>query len=249
MRKKKKSTLDRLVASKKAYATLMVCMLLLCAFLAFETYQAKSYKWEMQQPRQAVQYHENLYFYGDISDEGLRGHFISLINLPDWLVKHFREAGGTVYLTDTMYVPTPGDIPEREVWGMFWAGSSVDSPEIWVYHNSYATFTSAHEFGHYLDFILGTMSESEAFLEIFEKEHEAFLQFYARHSAFSYTALHDAFSSVDEYFAEFFAWYCLGHLSDALYSSLKEECPETYGFFEWLLAELYIENNRSMLVH
>ena len=243
MSKKRKTRIEKCLASPEIYYSLLVFLMFLCVFLAYTTYQARAERWEMLQPRELVKYHENLFFYGDISDEGLQGHLDSLVYIPDWLVNHFYNAGGNVYLSDTMFFPQPNNIPERRAWGMFWAGNDVDAPEIWIYQDRYAKFISAHEFGHYLDFILGTASESEAFVELFEKEHEFFLRFYEERSVLSYSVLSNAFSTYDEYFAEFFAWYCLGHLNKNLYSTLIDKCPETHVYFDELLTKLEIIGN------
>ena len=211
------------------------CLVLLTCYFVYDICQALYEGWEMRQPRELVQYHENLYFYGDVSDEGLQWHFDGLALIPDWLVSHYHDAGGNVFLTDTMFFPLARDFPERDVWGMFWTGNNGDAPEIWIYHNKYATFTSAHEFGHYLDYILETVSKNKEFEKVFDKELDSFLRFYEGNSAFSYPVLHGAFPTPEEYFAEFFTWYCIGQTDSSHRSSLIEKCPETYVFFDEML--------------
>jgi len=188
--------------------------------------------WEAQQLREMVMFHEHLYVYGDIGDSNIETHDFDLYYIPHWLIQHFHDAGGRIYLSDTWFFPVPeGMDPLGPAWGQFRTElySFDGNPEIWVYQNAHKAFTTAHEFGHYLDYILGFPSNSVLFLEIFDKEKDAFSVYRGNDRT-----LHPELSNPEEFFAEFFAWYCFDVGTGQ--NLLMEEFPETHRFFEELIA-------------
>ena len=207
---------------------LYLSAVLLAGFLVFDFAYARSYYSQLREPRQLTQVQDSLYLYGNVSNERVQQHKMEYNFIPEWLTNRFYVAGGSVFLSDTFYFPVD-ETEYRSAWGMFQADGRYSCLEIWIYHGSMDELTAAHEFGHYLDYILRWESQSEKFRELFDLEQLGFALFRSAENP-NLTE----FPNPYEYFAEFFAWYSRAVNGDdaSRSTSLMENFPETFAYFE-----------------
>ena len=171
-------------------------------------------------------YNEYISVVGEASRGDVAALMVELSKLPDSLQKSFVSGNGMVYLTSFPL----GEIlntyhgmsyqPNERATGFFIVNPE-GFPEIWLTSSTGAIAAATlHEFGHYFDFLNGWISAGDLFLPIYEAERHGFKNHITGEEHFT--------SNAAEYFAEAFA--CFIDSPDAL----KEHCPETYNFFEFL---------------
>jgi len=164
--------------------------------------------------------------YGEVSHDDMRSLKRELAKVPDWLLEEYVNEKGRLFVSS---VPLR-DIQERyyghvdeknQAIGFFAVRNGI--AEIWI-HSSLSSIKAStiHEFGHYLDRYCSYISETDAFLIIFEVEKNLFFEV-------DKSAYH--ISTAPEYFAESFEWY----LNNP--RSLRKHCPQTYSFLDGLLVE------------
>ncbi len=142
---------------------------------------------------------------------------LKITNVPSGIVESFLLAGGKVFITDTdldslLSVKTEGKT-ESKTAGFFKHGKAGIG--IWLSTDLMKTYdgTAEHEFGHFVDWKYGWLSEQLPFAMIAEHEKTAFKE---NINSSEY------YQSDKEYFAECFSMFCTNP------TLLKTHCPMTY---------------------
>jgi hypothetical protein len=143
-------------------------------------------------------------------------------NIPSHIVEAFIKDGGKIYITDNdlnniLESNNSKIVQSRHTLGFF--SSKGDNISIWLHGSIYDSScgTTEHEFGHYLDWKCGWISEHDSLFKLaFEKERESF----------KHIEDDEYFQDPQEYFAESFKCYCINP------KELEKNCPITYNIIE-----------------
>lgn len=153
-----------------------------------------------------------------VQNEGtVEEHFINRANeilnrLPYEILKEFQDNGWNFYLTDT-------NLANRFYAGKFSSVQGTTDPNsLSIYiedRDSAVEEATLHEFGHYVDFIRGGISETNEFVSIFNEESISF------QNSFDCDFYYDIY----EFFAEGFSMY---NVSENTRETLRKSCPKLY---------------------
>lgn len=139
----------------------------------------------------------------------------SLLNkVPSALLEEFVSNGWKFYISGDDVAQKYPDSNDADKKGYI----SFDDKSIEVEHTSDSVkATTVHEFGHYVDYIKGGLSDTDEFKKIFDNECDSFCERFDI----------DELGSAAELFADGF-YRCYNDEDSQL--SLKEVCPELYEF-------------------
>lgn len=168
-------------------------------------------------------YNDYISVYGEVGRNDINALKKELSKIPDWLMDEYVNDGGRVYLTSIPIREIQENYNEEydgsyTVIGLHTVGNGI--VKTWVYSTPQSiAAASLHEFGHYYDWYSDSISETEAFLAIYEHE---------KHSFFEIDGGKYHISTAQEYFASCFHWYLNSP------RCLKRQCRQTYDFFSEL---------------
>lgn len=170
------------------------------------------------------QYNEHIFVEGKASEFVLKEIDKGINGVPKLITNLFYDMGGTVYVTDkslTNMCFDENDKNKFDVAGFF--RHSQDSLCIYLPTILLSTYygTIEHEFGHFIDYSFGWISETILYTTIFQEEKERFKKLESN----------EYYQTPKEYFAECYYYYLISP------NKLKQYCPRTYNFFEVIMNE------------
>ena len=145
---------------------------------------------------------------------GLNDYLLELRRVPEPILRAFADSGWT-YAVDFRRLAS---LSRR--YGTSCTGAA-DYREKRIYVSE--AKASVHEFGHFLDSVLGFPSERSSFYEAEADAASAFLRAYAG-------------TSCREYFADYFSYYVTNHRNAEKAAQMERLTPETFAFFSALEA-------------
>lgn len=169
-------------------------------------------------------YNQYIYAEGNASSCILEETQKAIDNIPQSLRYFFYENGGMVSVTNEEHESTytyENEVIKFRVAGFF-SHKGEEEYSITIINNlsNIEYGTVEHEFGHYLDFLFGKISNGKMFTNIFSEEYQSFRKNIESSNYYDNTS---------EYFAECFSYY----LKEP--RKLEKYCPQTYNVFEWLI--------------
>ncbi len=152
----------------------------------------------------------------------LNDYLLELRRVPESILRAFVDSGWT-YAVDFRHL---AGLSRRY-------GTSCTGAADYGAKHIYVSEAKAtvHEFGHFLDSILGFPSERSSFYEAEADAASAFLRAYAG-------------TSCREYFADYFAYYVTNHRNAEKAAQMERLTPETFAFFSALEAGGWQLQNR-----
>lgn len=153
---------------------------------------------------------------------GLNDYLLELRRVPEPILRAFADSGWT-YAVDFRHL---AGLSRR--YGTSCTGAA-DYGEKHIYVSE--AKATVHEFGHFLDSILGFPSERSSFYEAEAGAASAFLRAYAG-------------TSCREYFADYFAYYIDNRGNAEKAAQMERLTPETFAFFSALEAGGWQLQNR-----
>ena len=153
---------------------------------------------------------------------GLNDYLLELRRVPEPILRAFADSGWT-YAVDFRHL---AGLSRR--YGTSCTGAA-DYGEKHIYVSE--AKATVHEFGHFLDSILGFPSERSSFYEAEAGAASAFLRAYAG-------------TSCREYFADYFAYYVTNYSNAEKTAQMERLTPETFAFFSALEAGGWQLQNR-----
>lgn len=144
--------------------------------------------------------------------------------IPEKLLNQFYADGCTFKMESDKYFPAD----ENVVGFIRFDAFTGKCESINIRSSAEATLkplTICHEFGHYLDYKMGYVTESEEWKAICEKEFRS-----CRENHQTY------FSAPDEFFAQEFAYYCFLETSTVSRHE-QRACPEAFAFIDNVVNE------------
>ena len=152
----------------------------------------------------------------------LNDYLLELRRIPEPILRAFAASGWT-YAVDFQHL---AGLSRR--YGKSCTGAADYGARRICVSEAKAT---VHEFGHFLDNILGFPSERSSFYEAEAGAASAFLRDYAG-------------TSCREYFADYFAYYVTNHSNAEKAAQMERLTPETFAFFSALAAGGWQLQNR-----
>lgn len=218
--------MKKLDMSKVFDGIIVICVL--CAIISF----AKNYfaydAYKSETGRAILSMVDFESYNGSIINEcDATAHYLNKLEkklslLPQSLVNQYQEDGNIHVVTEireNVNIPAKFDNVES-ISGCYVYSSS----DIYMTYNAYTTSDVLHEMGHYVDHMNDMLTNSDAFVAIYEAEKDSFQ---INMEKDSYFVMNSA-----EFFAESFEEYFEN--SD----SLKAACPETYEFINNLVENM-----------
>lgn len=148
------------------------------------------------------------------AEVNLNDYLLELHRVPEPILRAFADSGWT-YAVDFRHLAS---LSRR--YGTSCTGAAdYDEKHIYVSEAG----ATVHEFGHFLDSILGFPSGRSSFYEAEADAASAFLRDYAG-------------TSCREYFADYFAYYVTNHSNAEKTAQMERLTPETFAFFSALEA-------------
>lgn len=144
--------------------------------------------------------------------------------IPEKLLNQFYADGCTFKMESDKYFPADENVVGFTRFDAF----TGKCESINIRSSAEATLkpiTICHEFGHYLDYKMGYVTESKEWKEICEKEFPS-----CRENHQTY------FSAPDEFFAQEFAYYCFLETSTVSRHE-QRACPEAFAFIDNVVNE------------
>ena len=139
----------------------------------------------------------------------LNDYLLELRRVPEPILRSFADSGWT-YAVDFRRL---AGLSQR--YGVSCTGAAdYDEKHIYVSEAG----ATVHEFGHFLDSVLGFPSENSSFYEAEADAASAFLRAYAG-------------TSCREYFADYCAYYVTNHSNAEKAAQMERLTPETFAFF------------------
>lgn len=145
-------------------------------------------------------------------DVSMNDYLLELQSVPEPILQAFQREGWT-YTVDFQYLAELSQKLEMTCIG----AASYAQKCIYVSEAS----STRHEFGHFLDYALGSPSKTEGFYEAESAETTAFLRDYAR-------------TNCREYFADYFVYWLKHHDNEAKAAQMQQFTPRTYEYFTTL---------------
>lgn len=148
--------------------------------------------------------------------------------LPPKLAKDYKEK---IYIMDTNHFKEVNGKAESTVKAVAFLAKDKYGNPIGIYINADDILkqdngmlvTVCHEYGHYLDTIIGNPSHSDEWAKITKEEYKKLVR------------PNEYYKDPIEFFAETFAWYCL---SDESIGALnKSYCPQAWDYINLIIKE------------
>ena len=156
------------------------------------------------------------------NEVNLNDYLLELRRVPESILRAFADSGWT-YAVDFRHLAS---LSRR--YGTSCTGAA-DYGEKHIYVSE--AKATVHEFGHFLDSMLGFPPGRSSFYEAEAGEASAFLRAYAG-------------TSCREYFADYFAYYVTNHSNAEKTAQMERLTPETFAFFSALEAGGWKIQNR-----
>ena len=154
--------------------------------------------------------------------------------LPPKLSEEYEKK---LYIMDTKHFNEVQGKDENTVKAAAFLGRDKSGNPIGIYINADVILkqdngmleTVCHEYGHYLDSIMGNTSHSDEWAKITKEEYQKLVR------------PNEYYSDPVEFFAESFAWYCLSE--DSIGALNKTYCPQAWNYIDLLIKEYEQESN------
>ena len=172
----------------------------------------------VEQPTQPIVTNNNEYNGAIRYDEGVSINFVKKVDsyyllIPENVRIHFNNSGWIMLISKESLGP--------RVWGQnisVLGTTCYDEHVIYIDNRDKAAPCITHEFGHYIDYSLGFISESEEFINIYNAERNTFCSVHSTHANNTNTYM--------EYFAESYQVMLTNP------QLLQTYCPQTYAFLQ-----------------
>ncbi|MCQ2911458.1 MAG: hypothetical protein MJ244_04635 [Clostridia bacterium] len=208
---------------------IIIAICVICAVASFAKEFFANSAYESETGREILSMVDFESYNGSIINEcDATAHYMNKLEselslLPESLVSQYKEDGNIHVVTE---IRECVDMPAKfdyidQISGVYVYSDS----NIYMHYNASNTSDVLHEMGHYVDHMNDMLTNSDAFVAIYEAEKDSFQinmekdSYYVQNSA--------------EFFAESFEEYFEN--SD----SLKAACPETYEFINNLVKNVY----------